>query len=67
MSNKGTKKKVTKVESKKLDFTGVSNSNEEVVFIATKDHKGLKKGVEYTISLNVAEILTIKQLGNIKK
>ena len=68
MSNTKTKKKkVTKVESKKLDFTKVTSSTKQVVFVASKDANGLKKGVEYTISENVAEILTMKQLGKIKK
>ena len=68
MSNSKTKKKkVTMVESKKLDFTKVTSSTKQVVFVASKDANGLKKGTEYTVSENIAEILTMKQLGKIKK
>ena len=65
MSNK--KKTVTKGESIKLDSSGVTQSVNKVIFIASKDANGLEKGKEYKVSENVAALLELKSLGNKKK
>jgi hypothetical protein len=61
------KKTVTKEESIQLDSSGVTQSVNKVIFIASKDVNGLEKGKEYQVSENVAALLELKSLGNKKK
>ena len=61
------KKTVTKGESIQLDSSGVTQSVNKVIFIASKDVNGLEKGKEYQVSENVAALLELKSLGNKKK
>ena len=61
------KKPVTKGESINLDSSGVTQSVNKVIFIASKDVNGLEKGKEYQVSENIAALLELKSLGNKKK
>ncbi len=52
---------------KKVDLKKVDQSTKKVQFLCEKDHKLMKKGVTYSVSLNIAEILDAKGLGKIAK
>ena len=51
----------TKEKKSASDF---SQSNEIVNFKCSVDRKGMKKGVVYKVSENVADILEYKELGS---